>query len=237
MLGLNSEAWTAIAAWATVAIAVAAALFAGWQVLEARRTREEQARPQVMVYMDWTVSPKFIDLVIRNFGKTGAHSVRLDAKPPLFRASDGTSEPVRLPDEIPTLVPGQEWRTFWNTDMDRKGSELPDVHEVTVTYTDRHGKPFVSSARLDWRVYEGTHWVEKKDLNDAAKALDKIAKVVKKLEDANGGLAVVTRDGHALDERRAEELKARRKLLEEQRDNSAKEDPVSGTTGKPEGDT
>jgi len=55
----NWAAVTAWAAWATVAVYVVLGIFAWIQVLQARRLREEQARPFVIVDFDpasWSTS-------------------------------------------------------------------------------------------------------------------------------------------------------------------------------------
>lgn len=212
----SPEAWTAIAAWTTLAVALAAAIGAFKQLGEARRTREEEAQPYVVVFMEPTISPEFIDLVIRNLGKTAAYSVKLTSSPPLTQTDGSSTTELWLPEEIPVLVPGQEWRTFWNTAIDRKGKDLPTAHAVEVTYTDSRGKPLTLNSSLDWSVYQGRQWIDQKGLHDAAKALGEIAKVLPKWTNSlNGGLAVYSRDGDAWDQHRSEQLKEAKRRSEE----------------------
>jgi hypothetical protein len=74
-----------------------------------------------------------IDLVIKNFGKTVARNVRATISPPAQRAAgDGSDPDLAIPDAIPVLVPGQEWRTFWDMTHARYRSELPALHRATV---------------------------------------------------------------------------------------------------------
>jgi hypothetical protein len=63
---------TAWAAWATVAVYVVLGIFAWIQVLQARRLREEQARPFVIVDFE----PGFlVYLTVENIGRTMARDV------------------------------------------------------------------------------------------------------------------------------------------------------------------
>jgi hypothetical protein len=58
---------TAWAAWATVAIYLALGIFAWIQVLQARKFREEQARPFVIVDFD---AGYLVYLTVENIGRT-----------------------------------------------------------------------------------------------------------------------------------------------------------------------
>jgi hypothetical protein len=80
--GPSAQTWSAVgdlagatAALGTLAVAIGAVYAAFQQVRQARELREEQARPYVAVFMEpSTRSPRVIDLVIRNFGSTAAHT-------------------------------------------------------------------------------------------------------------------------------------------------------------------
>ena len=82
---LTSQEWAAIEAVATAAtalVAVLAAVFAYVQVRQARRLRQEQARPFVVV--DFESSPAWqnaIQLVIQNIGQTVATDVLVSFDP------------------------------------------------------------------------------------------------------------------------------------------------------------
>ena len=55
-----------------------------------------------------------------------------------------------MPETLPVLVPGQEWRTFWDTTFDRRESDLPRRHEATVKFKDSRGKEHDFKSILDW---------------------------------------------------------------------------------------
>jgi hypothetical protein len=133
---VSPEGWSALAAWATVLIALGAAVFAWFQVREARRTREEQAQPNVVVYSELNPSVKqFIEIVVKNFGVTPAYNVKITVDPPLKAAPNSASgeqlADVPIP-EFLILAPAQEWRTGWDHAVSRekyqkKMSRLIDI--------------------------------------------------------------------------------------------------------------
>lgn len=209
---LSSAAeWTALAAWVTAAVAVGAGVLGAQQLGEARRLRRERAQPYVVAFMEHSAaSAWFVDLVVRNFGATAAHdvSVRIDPAP---RRHSRDGEEVWLPPTIPVLVPGQEWRAFWDSG-ERMKSDLPRRHEAVVAFNDSAGDALpVLRSTLDWDALEGTLTINIRGIHHAAKALENIDKTLSAWrEGPGGGLAVVVRDGDAKDARKREHLADRR---------------------------
>ncbi|WIE74522.1 hypothetical protein [Curtobacterium sp. MCSS17_007] len=198
----------AAAAVLTFGVALAAALYARKQIDEGKEARKqvaelevERSQPYVVMYTEpSSASQVLIELVIKNYGQTAALDVRTDITPALRRTAFGSTEPVAMPDVIPVLAPGQEWRTLWDSGMTRKKSDLPDRHEGFVRYKGVGGAERVSKVVLDWSVYKTRRWVELKTVHHAAKALIEIQKNQKKWnESIHGGLGVVMRDGHRID--------------------------------------
>ena len=138
------------------------------------------------------MSPQIIDLVVRNFGATAALDVRIAILPSPKRASaEPPYDNVALPEMLPTLTPGQEWRTYWDRSEERLKSELPDEHKAVVSYTDSRGKPYSFEYRLDWSSYKGRIWTETYGTHHAAKALREIRTLMEKWQESiHGGLAV-----------------------------------------------
>lgn len=67
---MHADAVAAWAQWATAGIAGGAAWFARGQVIEARRTRERVAQPDVVVYLDPNPTQwQWFDLVIRTLDR------------------------------------------------------------------------------------------------------------------------------------------------------------------------
>jgi hypothetical protein len=124
----TADEWSALAGWATAAVALIAGGVAVGQLGEARRLRLEQAQPYVVVFMEASAAGSwYVDLVIRNFGTTATHDVRLEIEPAPHRHA-GRSGVVWLPESIPVLVPGQEWRTFWDTGQRMDPSRPKTAH-------------------------------------------------------------------------------------------------------------
>jgi hypothetical protein len=216
LLSWSPETWSAIAAWLTAGVAIAAGVIAVGQLSEARRLRKEQAQPYVAMFTETKpeVDEQFVDLVINNFGQTAAFNVRIRIEPWPHRADDSHSR-VWLPEHIPTLVPGQEWRTHWDFGPRRAGSDLPTRHAATVHFQDSQEESFRLQYVLDWGIYENRMQVTTYGAHHAAKALREIQKTTSRwTESAAGGLSVVSRDGDARDDRLRDELDDRRSSAE-----------------------
>jgi hypothetical protein len=133
--------------------------------VEAERLRREQSQPYVVVFAEQIPATRYVlDLVIKNFGSTAAHDIRVEIKPTPQRASvdDHMKRDVWWPAEIPVLVPQQEWRTRWDLAHVRQDSGLDDRHDAVVTFTDSQGHgPDGAPGRfsyqfvLDWAMYWG----------------------------------------------------------------------------------
>src|SRR5947209_12148305 len=148
---VGSSTWLAWAAWAAILLGVVALLFTNRQLRLNRRMAAEQVRPNVSMFMephpaDWHV----IELVVRNFGKTSAYDISFTfPHPPTVaeyeNATDGYADVVelQLPRQLPTLAPGQEWRTVWDSALDRNelGEGIESRFPGTVTYYDRTETP------------------------------------------------------------------------------------------------
>jgi hypothetical protein len=146
-----------------------------WQLQEARRLRIEQVQPYIAAYADPSPAGSWVfDLVIKNFGRTPATNVRVQILPDLKRAAYD-DETVTLPAMIPTLVPGQEWRTFWDTQLARKDSSLPSSYVVEARFSDTAGKSeYCLRFELDWDASTHRDVVDVASFHDAAKALQEI---------------------------------------------------------------
>lgn len=145
----------------------------------ARALREEQAQPYVVVSLAQAdaQSPYLMFLVIRNYGSTAAQDVKITmTPPPTLRAGPDDVRDLPLPPLIPTLVPGQEWRTVWRTGFDDPGGELPTRFDATAEYTDSRGELLSTPSVLDFGVFPGQMYVTRHGLHDLAETLRKINK-------------------------------------------------------------
>jgi hypothetical protein len=211
---VTPDAWTAMATWAAVCIGVIAAVVALRQLGEARESRRVQAQPYVAVFAEPTAAgPTTIDLVIKNFGKTPATDVRVKFSAPLESAVLAPEHsPISVPETIPVLVPGQEWRTFWDTTIARDpAKDLPTGYTAQVAFKDSRGAeidPY--TFEIDLRTLVDRGYVTVYTEHHAAEALRDISKLLASWN-APGSLSVVARDGDALDERRRQEWEERKR--------------------------
>jgi hypothetical protein len=188
---VGSSAWLAWAAWAAILVALLALAFTNRQIKLNRRVAAQQIRPHIGMFMephpaDWHV----IELVVRNFGQTAAYDIRFSFQnPPTVaeyeNAGQGYADVVelKLPRELPVLAPGQEWRTVWDSALDRAeiGSGIESRFAGTVTYHDRPDKPrgwrfwrgdrptLQTDVVLDWDALPPTQRIELMTTHDLAK--------------------------------------------------------------------
>lgn len=197
LLWYRTEVWLTIAGWVTAGIALAAAIFAFNQVQEARRTRERQTQPNVVAFADLHPGESdWLDVIVKNFGQTAAYRVRLDFDPwptvmPWIDPRTGdTVTQLRIPDEIPVLAPGQEWRTAWDTGEERAKAQfgreavqqakglihsgfektLPDDvgmrFEGHVTFEDSEHRRYCNPAVLDINMFFDLRWRKRRTDTD-----------------------------------------------------------------------
>lgn len=183
-------AWLAMAAWAGCAVGLVALIYLGRLLRENRRLTLEKTRPHVTVFMeshaaDWHI----IELVARNFGQTPAYDIRFSFDRPLTvaryeTAVDGYADVVtlQLPEELPVLAPGQEWRTVWDSAIDRAelGDSIESRFTGAVSYADRpHGSArwrpwrrgsgrFQNRVTLDWHELPPVQRIELLTTHDLA---------------------------------------------------------------------
>lgn len=230
---VSADQWTAGAAVVTAVVAAVAATVAGRvgirQLGEARELRMAQAAPYVVAYAEPSAaSPVLIELVVKNLGTTAAHDVRVVIDPPPMRAAGGGEpESLTFPDLIPVLVPGQEFRTFWDSGIARRESGLPDRHEAVVTFSDTWGKHAAPLRYvLDWGPLWGRDVLTVRSLHDAADALRDIRKYMRQWSESGAGLAVVMRDGDAKDERDRLRYATRLATRQQGQDDGSAEQPT-----------
>lgn len=206
------DEWQAFGSVATLVVAIAAALVAGWQVSEARKLRSEQAQPYIAAYLDLNteVDFSFMTFVIKNFGLTAAQNISISVDPPMKRAWARVSnpEPVSIPATITALVPGQEWKTLFDWAPHRLEAKLFDIHTVTIEYEDAHGKKMPTGTfTIDWNQYRNVRKIGVKTTHHIGKSVEEISTTLKRwTRGSSGPLSVQVRDGDALDLKEQEEF-------------------------------
>ena len=189
--GAGAGTWLAWAVWALLGLGVIALVYANVQIRRNRQLVSEEHRPHVGMFMephaaDWHV----IELVVRNFGKTAAYDISFTfAQPPTVaeyeNATDGYADVVelQLPRQLPALGPGQEWRTVWDSALDRNelGEGIESRFAGTVKYYDRveiprgwkfwlpRRRPLETKVVLDWASLPPVQRIELMTTHDLAK--------------------------------------------------------------------
>lgn len=194
-----------IAAWGsmgTVVVTVLLAFYAARQVREARRLREEQTRPFVVVTIepDWLAS-----LLVKNVGTTVATEVRIAFDPPFQSHFKDEPLPIFRDDGIPSMPPGMELR-FSVISMIQylNDRDVPGQYRVTVTCRNFDGsKSYEDIYLIDLDVFEGME-PPPDGLPELVKAIEKVTKEIHKWSDGGRGLLV-----HAEDRRRLVRRKRR----------------------------
>lgn len=204
---LGNPTWTdwvsAIAAGLTFVVALVAAVIALRQLTQARELEREKAQPYVVAFMEESpLGPEAMDLVVRNYGQTAAREVRMTFEPKLYRAY--RNEDVYLPEVIPILAPGQEWRTLLDFSRARFArTDLSQRYEGTVRYLGLDNEARESKAIIDWATYKEKTWAQYHGLNELAKAGIGVLDEMKKwTEGINDGVSVFVRSGHRKDAER-----------------------------------
>lgn len=181
---LSPGGWAALAACATAIAAIPAFAVALSQLLEARRLRTERFQPYVVAYLaPIDARPKFIDLVIKNTGLTAATDIQVTFAKPLDSAALAKAghSPIKLPEKIPVLVPGQEWRCFWDFLPERREAGLDLDNAATVSFKDwRRRTPFGPyTYDIDWQAQFDQSFIQIHGLHDVALELKAIRKLMR----------------------------------------------------------
>jgi hypothetical protein len=211
--------WTEIAAacilGAQLLVLLVAAGVAWYQAQEARRLREDQSRPFVVVDVDF-VGTSELFLFVRNLGPALARDVRITIDPPLESSIDDleVGKFKFLKDGITTLAPGKELRTFFDQGFMRHESGLPLVYTVKITYSDDRGRrSFDESMELDMEQYICLQFAVRRDLHDVHGQLEQINKSLANWTSSGGrGLLTISRaEADAKNAERIAEIEERRR--------------------------
>ena len=200
--GVNWTAVGALATCATVVIYVVLGLFAWRQVSEARKLREEQARPFVIVDFE----PGFlVYLTVENLGRTMARAVSIHFDKPLESSLQGSRELDESPlfrEPIPALPPGKKIRVLFDSFSDRVAAGLPLTYDVELRYQGPTGrKEWRHPYRLDLGMYLGSE--PEKGIPELVAEVVNVRKEIEKWK--NSGILV-----HAIDKRQQDRDAIRR---------------------------
>lgn len=178
-------------------VLVAAALFARRQLNEAKKLREEQIRPFVVLDLTSEERP-FFYLSVKNIGSTMARDIRFEFdQMPTSTMGHGDLERLKMFREgISTLPPGKEIKTLFDSAIQRYPSDLPETYRVTVSYTDPDGeRHYREEMDLDFGLYWNRLSVERKGIHHIHQELERIRKDLSKWSaNVGSGIQIATDD-------------------------------------------
>jgi len=208
-----------------------AAVF-GWQQLaHAKKLRDAQTRPFVVIDLG-SSRQGFFDLVVANIGSTMARNVTFEFDPPMVTSKKYTDiyELKVFKDGISTLPPGKEFRTLLDFGPPRYKEKLPDFYRVKVSYRGDPGdRLYVEEMDLDFGLYWNRRYITLRDIHDVYKQLEIIAKEMQHWRPGIGaGLLTVSpedvRHRHDQAERDLEEFRAEQAIREDEAAHEVSED-------------
>jgi hypothetical protein len=213
-----SPNWTDIVSTIAVTVEVVilgfAAGFAWRQVGEARRLREEQTRPFVVI--DFEIERHLAFLQVSNIGPTLARNVRFEIEPPLRSATISTvGELKMLREGISTLAPGKKIRTLFDDGPKRSArrDEFPDTYAVTARYSDETGRrEFTETLDLDLGIFWNIIRSERREVHDVHERLKDMLAEMRKWTSGTGRgvLRLSPEEAQAEHERRLGQVQERR---------------------------
>ncbi len=180
-----------MAAWLAVCVTIAALVYAWRQFQSAKHETQDLSQPNVAMYMEPSASDwHLVELVVKNFGQKPAYGVKFEfATPPTvprYESADADNYvdiiPLKLPAEIPYLAPSQEWRTVWDSALDRKqlGESIGSRFAGAVTFYDQPNSSRQNKAKgkrhqyrtpavLDWATLHPVERLELLTTHDLAR--------------------------------------------------------------------
>lgn len=210
--------WPEVATVAIVGVqllVLSLAALVGWnQVREARRLREQQSRPFVVIDFDVERAVETY-LEVCNLGNSLARDVKFEIAPQLESAVEVPVEKFKMLNEgISTLAPGKRLRTFFDIGFKRIQSDLPMSYTAIIRYSDQDRKrSFEEVVDLDLGQFLYLESPTRRDVHDVNERLKEISETLGKLTWSGGGLLTISRaEADQKNQERVQEFEERRRL-------------------------
>ncbi len=156
-----------------------------YQGREARRARDDQDRPQVIVDADYT--GRFTtNIVVRNIGHGIAKNITFEFSAPLESTSgyDITELPY-FQHGINFMAPQTDlpavWDSYQNVVQDLRAKGLTKGITITSKYEDRQGERYETSWTINPLLLEGSGYSDYKGYEDEVQALQDQARALEKI--------------------------------------------------------
>ncbi|MCA1731052.1 MAG: hypothetical protein LC751_17135 [Actinobacteria bacterium] len=166
-----------------------------YQGRQARKARDDQDRPQIIVDADYT--GRFTtNIVVRNIGHGMAKNITFEFSAPIQTTSgqDVTEMPyfehginfMAPQTDLPTV-----WDSYQNVVQNLRDKGLTQGITITSKYEDRNGEPYETAWTINPLLLEGSGYSEYKGyedqvqaLEDQARALEKLSEDIKEIKEA-----------------------------------------------------
>lgn len=164
------------------------AIFAFFQVAEARAARIAQDSPQILVDVNYS-QRTMINIVVRNIGRGAARDIKFHFSAPI-ESSGGQviSDMPYFKEGIAFLAPNTEIATVWDSYASAvealKEKGLRRGITVTARYTDTRGKPYSTQWTLNPLVLEGSGYADYREFEDQVRALERISRDLEGIREA-----------------------------------------------------
>jgi hypothetical protein len=168
-----------------------------YQGREARRARDDEDRPQIIVDADYT--GRFTtNIVVRNIGHGTAKNITFEFSAPLQSTSgNDITELPYFRNGINFMAPQTDlpavWDSYQNVVANLKDKGLTEGITITSNYEDRQGERYETKWTINPLLLEGSGYFDYKGyedevqaLEDQARALERISEEVAELKVAMG---------------------------------------------------
>jgi hypothetical protein len=163
-----------------------------YQGRQARKARDDQDRPQIIVDADYT--GRFTtNIVVRNIGHGMAKNITLEFSAPLECTNNG-QDITELPyfkHGINFMAPQTDlpavWDSYQNVVQNLRAKGLTQGITITSKYEDRNGEAYETEWTINPLLLEGSGYSEYKGYEDQVQALEDQARALEKIsEDIKG---------------------------------------------------
>jgi hypothetical protein len=166
-----------------------------YQGRQARKARDDQDRPQIIVDADYT--GRFTtNIVVRNIGRGMAKNITFEFSAPIQTTSgaDITELPY-LKHGLNFMAPQTDiaavWDSYQNVVQNLRDKGLTEGITITAKYEDRNGESYETEWTINPLLLEGSGYFDYKGyedqvqaIEDQARALEKISENIKEVKEA-----------------------------------------------------
>jgi hypothetical protein len=156
-----------------------------YQGREARKARNDEARPQIIVDADYT--GRFTtNIEVRNIGHGIAKNITFALSTPLHSTSGhDITELLYFKNGITFMAPQTDlpavWDSYQNVVQNLREKSLTEGITITSYYEDRQGENYVTTWTINPLLLEGSGYSEYKGYKDEVQALEDQARALEKI--------------------------------------------------------